>query len=886
MEDFPKTIVETSLFSCFNNNQELYFAINNIGEIRSFCPNFKDFSGYTDEELNQKFIYELFPLNERNILKNLIKSAKNGEGEIHENHFLCKNGSIKTISWSLTFINKPNIYFAICRDTTKKNILEKEILTKYKEVEKVLSLIPEIIICFDSNNKIVKINNSITDITGIHSEFYLNKFPGSLNLNDQIEKQIEKALATVKSTGKKYKQIFHFRKERERIFEGIFVPEFNDTELSGIILSLRDVSKYEEVNKFLEATHKQHKALSDVGKHLLFKTSLSTIFEKSVRKINFILDIDSCYIAEYNLNDQYLKIKAGYGLDEVIIPSKIPYDTDSLAAYVLDSNKPVIIENIHSENRFNTKKLILNNNLFSGIFTLIKSRKGPCGILCIESKNYHNFQNSSISFIESFANLLAAIKDKKYTEQKVVKSERSYKDLFNYSSDFIFILNKEGKILDVNNSFLNSFQLNKNEIAGKEFSELSFFSTAKPIQMFISDLSDDDQKFTMQSSFYNSNVKWIEFALRKGTYFGKEVIIANGRDITQIKLSEENSKKSRAMYKALVNTINDGILFTNEQGLIQFSNNRFHEAFEYLKDSEGKTIDEIFKEFNLNIKEHLITNNRFIKNTELEITTPKGNKKWFLIDSKEIVADNLFNGYLNTFQDITERRSASLLLKEKNEELNTFIYKVSHDLKGPLSSVNGLISLIRIEKNPDAIWNYLSILEKCIARMENILFDLLEITKIQSAKAEKVNINLRSFTKEIIESLQHIPNVEKIRIEIDIPENLTILAAKNLISSVLQNIIINAFKYHNLHKNDPYVKVVMAEKESHLEIVVSDNGPGIDQDSKNKVFDMFFRANSHTEGSGLGLYIVKNALKKLEGSIHLESDRHSGTSFFIKIPIN
>jgi len=234
--------------------------------------------------------------------------------------------------------------------------------------------------------------------------------------------------------------------------------------------------------------------------------------------------------------------------------------------------------------------------------------------------------------------------------------------------------------------------------------------------------------------------------------------------------------------------------------------------------------------------------------------------------------------------DITERKHSELKLKEKNDDLNTYIYKTSHDLRGPTSSSQGLINLIKNKFKDEEFLGYIEMLEKCNIKMTSILDSLNVINKISGKPINKEEIDIKALVNDVISSLNHIPMSKDIdfKVEVDFKGNIT--SDKDLISSVLQNLIHNAIIYRK-NKGDSFIKIQVYRENGSKIIEVSDNGVGIPVEFHAKIFDMFYRANENSNGSGLGLYIVKNILEKLGGEIELKSEAGKGCVFRITLPL-
>jgi signal transduction histidine kinase len=127
-------------------------------------------------------------------------------------------------------------------------------------------------------------------------------------------------------------------------------------------------------------------------------------------------------------------------------------------------------------------------------------------------------------------------------------------------------------------------------------------------------------------------------------------------------------------------------------------------------------------------------------------------------------------------------------------------------------------------------------------------------------------------------------NVNKIQKKINITQQGDFFTSATRLDILFNNLISNAIKYADLRKSDPYLEVLITAGPKEAEICVRDNGEGIPSDSVSKIFDMFFRASRRGTGSGLGLYIVREAIQKIKGTIEVKSELGKGTEFVVVIP--
>jgi len=137
---------------------------------------------------------------------------------------------------------------------------------------------------------------------------------------------------------------------------------------------------------------------------------------------------------------------------------------------------------------------------------------------------------------------------------------------------------------------------------------------------------------------------------------------------------------------------------------------------------------------------------------------------------------------------------------------------------------------------------------------------------------------------EIVKDLSYIEGVDRIKITTCIRENASFACDVSRLKVIITNLISNAIRYHNFDNAQPYIRISVCSSGRKAVIQVEDNGLGISKEHQEKVFDMFYRASYHSKGSGIGLYIVKEMLAKLKGTIALSSEAGKGSTFKVEIP--
>jgi len=224
-------------------------------------------------------------------------------------------------------------------------------------------------------------------------------------------------------------------------------------------------------------------------------------------------------------------------------------------------------------------------------------------------------------------------------------------------------------------------------------------------------------------------------------------------------------------------------------------------------------------------------------------------------------------------------------LVKVNKELDRFVYSAAHDLRSPISSVRGLINLVKLSHNPQEIKSYVDMMDTQLINLNKFIDEIVLYSRNTRVAVKTDFVNLKKLVSEILTSLQFYPGSEKVQVDVRIPEDASLQSDATRIQIVLANLISNAFKYSNHATGNTFIKITATKTQNHMEISIQDNGTGIDDQYLPHIFDMFFQANEKSDGSGLGLYIVKETLEKIQGKIRVYSELGKGTEFIVTLPL-
>ena len=218
-------------------------------------------------------------------------------------------------------------------------------------------------------------------------------------------------------------------------------------------------------------------------------------------------------------------------------------------------------------------------------------------------------------------------------------------------------------------------------------------------------------------------------------------------------------------------------------------------------------------------------------------------------------------------------------------DLDRFIYKMSHDIRGPLVRMLGLTQLGLKDVEEGEAREYLLMLEDTANQMNDKLGRLLLINQINHKELAAEKFALLPMVQEIVQRCASIDGYEHVEIQLKVEEGVTLNTDPYLLNIVLQNLIENAIKYRNTsHTAESFMRVSCQRQDDHTYIDVADNGIGISQEQVEKLFEMFSRAVDYQKGAGLGLYIAKMIMEKLGGKIQLYENRKRYTQFRLELP--
>ena len=256
-------------------------------------------------------------------------------------------------------------------------------------------------------------------------------------------------------------------------------------------------------------------------------------------------------------------------------------------------------------------------------------------------------------------------------------------------------------------------------------------------------------------------------------------------------------------------------------------------------------------------------------------------KPWNVQELK-ITIDNAFE----LFNSRRELKLKTIELEKAYDELEKFVYSASHDLRAPLGSVLGILKLAKAEGLEGVAAEYFKMIEKTVGKLDSFVQNLINYYQNLKKGVSLIDVDLDLLVDEVFGTFSHFDGAEDVQLKKNITVDKIYRLDQLRLKMILNNLVSNSIKYRDRTREQSFFELSISEEENNLQIIAQDNGVGIDQESLPKIYEMFYRVAEDDLGSGIGLYIVKEAVEKLGGTIDVDSQQGNGCRFTITLPIN
>jgi len=848
----------------FENVQDVFYRTDLNGILTEISPSIKRYSKYIHSDIIGQPIANFYVNpTDRDQLIHLIQE----KGEALDFEILLKGLDNQEV-WSsvnahFTFdkSGKVNGVEGTIRDLTERKQAEEKLKHSLSLLQATLDSTADGILVVNRSGKISSYNKQFKQIFN-HSDEVLE--------SREDTNAIELVLSQLKDPDQFVSKIQYLYDHPElesydtielndgRILERFSCPQFLDGEPIGRVWNFKDVTARKTAEKQMQLMVHAIKSINE---------SISITDTK-----NRILIVNAAFLKTY-----------GYADDEDLIGQDISIVRST-------NNDPEVVKQILA---------ITTETGWQGEI-LNKRKDGTEFPISLSTSVVQNDIGETIGMV----GVAIDITERKLAEKALADKEAQLRTLLQTIPDLIWLKDTNGAYLTCNKMFEQFFGAPEAEIIGK--TDYDF------VDKDIADFFRKNDQNAMNEGKPTCNEEWITFAsdghralletIKMPMYNKKKEIIGVlgvGRDITYRKHAEEMLKRSEAKYRNLIETMPDGVYRSTPEGKFVEVNDAMVKILGYDSKEDLISIDIKAQLYFDSEERERLTKKMRLNELDIFPLRRKDGTTVYIEDHGWLVTDE--NGNIvfheGISRDVTQRKMAEVQLQEYSEQLkelvatkDKFFSIIAHDLKSPFNSILGLSEIIKNDaKHLDiaTIEQYAAIIHSTSNNTFKLLENLLDWARIQQSQMpfQPVSFVLKTVTDEVTELMIEKANSKMIAIINYIPDNLIVMADKNMIRTILRNLISNALKFTSTNGK---VGIKAISKGNTIEISVADTGTGIKRENIDKIFKIGSsfskRGTENEKGTGLGLLLCKEFVEKHGGQIWVESEEGKGSEFKFSIP--
>ncbi len=471
-----------------------------------------------------------------------------------------------------------------------------------------------------------------------------------------------------------------------------------------------------------------------------------------------------------------------------------------------------------------------------------------------------------------------------------------YKTLVENLLEGIIIIDFKGAILYANSAIIKLFGFNNtDEVIGQnvlDFIDTKFHNQIIRDQLLVR-LGKGGFLDSYQAITKDDRRIWIEGLGCKINYKGQLANVVFLRDISDRRKTWEKIVKLEKKYRAIAEMSADGIITLDPLGNITYVNPAF---LKMTKHSQVEVLDTVFRQYlqesSIYLLQQILVDsrkkNKEVCNVELEIVNADKTIVPIELSVTPIIEEENFSGFVCTIHDISERKKMVDAIK-KSERLKTeFMNIAAHELKSPVTPIKGYLDLIiSDDQSNDKIKKWAKVGLRNADRLLFLVNDILDVSRLENdtMKFDMKKIQTSEFLLDITEDMRPTIEGKNLTFNVNIPDDLPpILGDDFRLQQVFRNLFVNAIKF----TDEGSISFSAEKKDNKVSVLIQDTGIGIRKEDMKELFKKFFQAetgdNRKHEGTGLGLFISREILRKHKADISVESMLGKGTTFHIKIP--
>jgi PAS domain S-box-containing protein len=911
-------------------------------------PAFENITMYTSEEVIGRNIKILKSgKTDKTIYEKLWKTIKRGEEWNGEWMNKKKNGELFWEKISITPIHNENgktsNYLAVKQDITLSKQAEQEIselnanlelkiaertselaatnlnllkvIEERKRIEealvqgeqsyrKVVENVSDVIFQTDANGRWLFLNKSWEDMSGFKVEESLGQlFINYVHpLDRQRNMELFEPLINRKKEYCRHEARYLTKDGGFRWIEVFARLGLNDRdEITGTYGTLQDITERRRAEEFENELLQLSPKLTGIP-----PSEIDSALNLALSRIAKFLEADRSYIFEFNAEQSTMSNTFEWCNEGICaeIHNLQDIPCEMLPAWMnsLMSHENIVIPSVTDlPESWQAEREILEPQ---GIQSLIvipiiteNNLIGFVGLDCVKRKKEYNV--SEINNLKVWSSMIASLINDQRAERLLEQTRQNYETFFNTIDDFLFVIDQQGNIIHTNNTVNHRLEFSKEELFNQSILAVHPPDRREEANRIVGEMLAGISEYCPVPIVTKSGRQIpVETRVKPGFWNGKQVIFGVSKDISQIKLSEQ--KFSTAFHS------NSAMMAISD-----FYNGEYIDVNNSLIEIMGYSRDELLginnKELRLFVDSTLrgeiiqkLSQNIAVRKLELELRTKDGSIRTGLIS-----CDSIFIGdkrcMLSVTMDITERKKAEEEIKkarmaadESNLAKSEFLSRMSHELRTPMNSILGFAQLLQMGELTQRQTTGVNHILSSGKHLLDLINEVLDISRIESGRIslslEPVQLN--GIFLETMDIIHPLASARKLKIElVKSPDNLIFVKSdRQRLKQVFLNLLNNAIKY-NRDGGAITIKTELVRENYHeietVRISITDTGIGISSGDIKKLFKPFERIGAEktqTEGTGLGLAVVKKLMEAMGGIVGVESAVGEGSTFWIELP--
>jgi len=348
------------------------------------------------------------------------------------------------------------------------------------------------------------------------------------------------------------------------------------------------------------------------------------------------------------------------------------------------------------------------------------------------------------------------------------------------------------------------------------------------------------------------------------------------------------------LYRSFIDTTFGLILRTSPDGKILFTNQLFLQSFGFERyyQVKSESIEMIFENpEQYRIAMETLSNERrlseeiiFFRKVDGSRLTGKVNCNVHQDESGAPVFNWTLLDISNQVESENTLKASNEQLAKVNQQMEKFLYSTSHDLRSPITSILGLVNLVQMESKDPIVLDYMEKIESSTQKLDKVIQDIMSFSRSTYTRLKSERIDFEMLAWKTFNQYRNHSEIKKIHFEVKAGANFPFYSDIERLEIIFDNIIRNAIQFYDSNKSRSFIQVKIITQRDYAKIEFIDNGIGIAKQYLDSIFTMFYKASHTSKGAGLGLYIVKETLEKLEGTVSVESEIGFGTVLRVTIP--